>query len=93
MNNIDVNQPAKGEATPLFIASGTGHKDIVELLLDMKNIDVNKPEKETEMNQTHAEPRYVNSIPLNLKYIYPLSNASLIYTLYSTVVIFQQYKI
>ena len=45
------------------------------------------------MNQTHAEPRYVNSIPLNLKYIYPLSNASLIYTLCSTVVIFQQYKI
>ena len=36
-----INQTNNG-ATPLSIASEKGHKDIVELLLNMKNIDVNK---------------------------------------------------
>ena len=39
-----INQQQYGD-TPLYIASYKGHKDIVELLLNMKNIDVNKPEK------------------------------------------------
>ena len=42
MKNVDVNKQQNSGDTPLLIASYKGHKDIVELLLNMNNIDVNK---------------------------------------------------
>ena len=45
LNKIQINQPLKNGATPLFIACENGHLDIVRVLLESNAIQINQPKK------------------------------------------------